>query len=55
MKDVTEQGQTISFCGVNAHFQSGVAERRIRELQDGARTSRIHAKHRWPLAIDAQL
>jgi Reverse transcriptase (RNA-dependent DNA polymerase) len=55
MKDVTEQGQTISFCGVNAHFQSGVAERRIRELQDGARTSLIHAKHRWGSAIDSQL
>jgi hypothetical protein len=55
MKDVTEQGQTISFCGVNAHFQSGVTERRIRELQDGARTSLIHAKHRWGSAIDAQL
>jgi hypothetical protein len=36
MKDVQAQGQTISFCGVNAHFQSGIAERRIRELQDGA-------------------
>jgi Reverse transcriptase (RNA-dependent DNA polymerase) len=55
MKDVADQRQTISFCGVNAHFQSGVAERRIRELQDGARTSLIHAKHRWGVAIDAQL
>jgi GAG-pre-integrase domain len=29
MKDVLSQGQTISFCGVNAHFQSGIAEQRI--------------------------
>jgi hypothetical protein len=55
MKDVTEQGQTISFCGVNTHIQSGVTERLIQELQDGARTSLIHAKHRWGSAIDAQL
>ena len=55
MNDVVAQQQTISFCGVNAHFQSGVAERRIRELQDGARTSMIHAKHRWGVAMDAQL
>jgi hypothetical protein len=55
MKDVNEQGQTITFCGVNAHFQSGIAKRRIRELQDGARTSLIHAKHRWGSAIDSQL
>jgi hypothetical protein len=55
IKDVANQGQNITFCGVNAHFQSGVAERRIQELQDGARTSLIHAKHRWGSAINAQL
>jgi len=30
------QGQTISFSGVNAHFQNGIAERRIKHLQDHA-------------------
>jgi hypothetical protein len=34
MQEIVKQGQTISFCGVNAHFQNGLAERRIRELQD---------------------
>ena len=29
LKVVTEAGQTISFCGVNAHFQNGIAEKRI--------------------------
>ena len=47
--------QTLSFCGVNAHFQNGVAERRIRELQDHARTMLIHASRRWPNAIDSHL
>ena len=30
------QGQSISYCGVGAHFQNGIAERQIRDLQEGA-------------------
>jgi Reverse transcriptase (RNA-dependent DNA polymerase) len=48
-------GQGLTFAGVNAHHQNGKAERRIRELQDMARTMLIHAKHRWPSAITANL
>ena len=55
MQAIKEANQTITFCGVNAHFQNGVAERRIRSLQDQARTMIIHAQHRWPSAIDAHL
>jgi hypothetical protein len=47
--------QTLSFCGVNAHFQNGCAERRIRELQDSARTMLIHANRRWRTTVDAHL
>ena len=47
--------QTVSFSGVNAHFMNGKSERRIRELQDSARTMLVHAKHRWPRAITAHL
>jgi hypothetical protein len=36
---------------VNAHFQSGVAERRVRELQELGRTELIHAQNRWKEAI----
>ena len=43
---VVQQGQMILFCGVNAHFQNGVAEKRIRDLQDSARTQLLHAKVR---------
>ena len=40
--------QTLTFAGVNAHHQNGRAERRIRLLQDVARTQLIHASHHWP-------
>jgi hypothetical protein len=49
------QGQSLSFAGVNAHHQNGIAERRIRTLQELARTMLIHANHRWPKAVTANL
>lgn len=49
------QGQRLTFAGVNAHHQNGVAEKRIRDLQDLARSSLIHANKRWPQAITANL
>lgn len=50
-----KSGQLLSFCGVNAHFQNGIAESKIRDLQDRARTMIVHAKHRWPDAITSNL
>lgn len=41
-------GQTISYCGVNAHWQNGVAERMIRTLREAARTQLLHSVERWP-------
>ena len=52
---VHQCGQSISFCGVGAHHQNGVAERRIRDLTEHARTMLLHATHRWPQAINAHL
>jgi GAG-pre-integrase domain len=54
-EDVINKGQQLSFCGVGAHHQNGRAEKRIRDAQDHARTSLIHANRRWPEAIDARL
>ena len=48
-------GQTITFCGVNAHHQNGRAEKKIRDLQELARTMLLHAKQRWPKAINHHL
>jgi len=52
---IARSGQTISYCGVNAHFQNGVAEKRIRDLQEQARKQLLHAKSRWPSAIEINL
>ena len=47
--------QILTFAGVNAHHQNGVAERRIRTLQEMARAMLIHAHKRWPEAITPNL
>ncbi len=49
------KGQSLTFAGVNAHHQNGMAERRIRTLQEHARTMLIHANRRWPKCITANL
>lgn len=55
IQDVERKGQTISYCGVNAHFQNGCTEKCIRDLQQRARVSLLHAKQRWPSAIETSL
>ncbi len=50
-----QQGQGLTFAGVAAHHQNGIAERWIRELQEMAHTMLIHAHHRWPNAITPNL
>lgn len=53
--DCTRQGQRLTFAAAGAHHTNGKAERRIRELQELARTTLIHAQQRWPKAITANL
>ena len=43
--DVSDNNQTISYCGVGAHFQNRKAESAIKQLTEKARTMLIHAKH----------
>jgi hypothetical protein len=45
----------MSYVGVNAHHQNGIAERKIRELQELARTILIHANARWSDSVTATL
>ena len=55
MNSIDENGQTISFCGVGAHHQNGIAEKRIGDLQRRATTILLHAQRRWPDAINSHL
>ena len=55
LQDVKEKHQSISFCGVNAHFQNGIAEKKIRDLTELARKQILHAKARWNQAIHLAL
>ena len=55
INDVENNGQTISYCGVGAHFQNGRAEKRIRDLREKGRTILLHAISRWPHAITVNL
>lgn len=47
--------QTLTYCGVGAHHQKGVAEKAIKDLQDIARTMLLHAQRPWPTAINQNL
>jgi hypothetical protein len=47
--------QGLTFAGVNAHHMNGRAERRIRELQEVARSMLLHAQSRWPSAVNTHL
>jgi hypothetical protein len=53
--EVQHCGQSISYCAVNAHHQNGRAEKKIRDLQELARTMLLHARQRWPTAITTNL
>ena len=43
--DMSDNNQTISYCGVGAHFQNGITEAAIKQLTDKSRTMLIHAKN----------
>jgi hypothetical protein len=47
--------QQLTFCGVNAHFQNGIAERAIRDLSESAQNELLHARQRWPAAVHTAL
>jgi hypothetical protein len=47
--------EQLTFCGVNAHFQNGIAERAIRDLSESARKQLLHAHQRWPAAVHTAL
>ena len=50
-----QSGPHHACCGVNAHSQNGVAEKRIRDLQEQARTMLLFAVHKWPKMLSMAL
>jgi hypothetical protein len=46
-----EQYQQLTFCGVNAHFQNGIAKCSIQDLSESARKQLLHARACWLQAV----
>ena len=55
IQDCHANRQSLSYCGVNAHFQNGIAERRIRDLQERTRTSMLYAMNKWKKIVTINL
>ena len=49
------KGQLITYCGVNAHFQNGIAKEAIMDIMEADRKVLLHAKMKWPDAVDLAL
>jgi hypothetical protein len=50
-----ESNQQLTFCGVNVHFQNGIAECAICNLSDSDRKQLLHARQHWPVAVHVAL
>ena len=55
VEECRQRKQDLTFAGVNVHHQNGIAERRIRELQETTRAMLIHATKRWPGVVTIHL
>ena len=53
--ELQDNAQNVTFCGVGAHHQNGIAERYIRTMVEKARTVLLNAHARWPDMIDMEL
>jgi hypothetical protein len=49
------QQQKRTFCGMNAHFQNGIAQRAIHDLAESTQKQLLHARQRWPQAVRTAL
>lgn len=55
MKHVGTKDQSITYCGGNAHWQNGICEKRIRDLQELTTTMLLHAEAKWSKVITSNL
>ena len=53
--ELEENGQAVTFCGVGAHHQNGIAERYIRTMVERTRTVLLNAHAMWPEIVDIEL
>jgi hypothetical protein len=51
-QDITNKGQSITFCVVGVHHQNGIIENRNKQLTLGARTLLLHSMRHWPQMVD---
>jgi hypothetical protein len=49
------KGQQLTYCGVNAHFQNGIAKKAIKDLRESAWKQLLHACQCWPAAFHLAL
>ena len=55
MKNCQLKNQHLTYCGVNVHFQNGIAEKKIHDLLEAKRTSLLFALHKWPRMLSIHL
>ena len=55
LEDTNSKDQSITFCGVRAHHQNGIVERRIRLITEISRTLLLRAQRPWPECITIML
>ena len=55
IQDCQEQHQGLTYCGVKAHFQNGIVEKKIHDLQEQARMMMLHALHKWSSMLSIHL
>ena len=54
-EDAKRKSQGLTFCGSGQHSQNGIAENRIKQLCEDARTMLTHGMHMWPNVINKAL
>ena len=55
VQDCQRQCQGLTYCGVNAHFQNGIAEKKIRDLQEQTRTMMLRGLRKWISMVSVHL
>ena len=53
--DCKQNKWQITYCGVNSHFQNGISERAIRDIQEQAQKQLLHVRASWPEVMHLSL